>query len=593
MVRLGGGTLLAGFGCLKERWGDDLNDREPTRGAMPTRPFIDLSARTTAIVLGGALAGAATGALLRARRRHRSRLPVLSLADTLGLIADVPLPVLAKGVIIRRKAAVRLAEATGVEARAIKRLQGLHEKCGPGPLLLRIPGRPRAVLLEPAHLERVLADSPEPFATASELKKSALRHFEPHGALISHGAERAERRRFNEEVLESRCPVHSLADRLAAVVREEASDLLACREFGWSEFSKCWFRVVRRMVLGDRARNDLDFQQLIDGLREDANWGFLKPRRDARREEFLERLRAYLRRAEPGSLAALAAAQPKDGRTRPEHQFGQYLFAYDPAGMSTIRALALLAAHREEIRRATAEADAAGGDTQAELPHLRAAVLEALRLWPTTPLILRQTTRPTHWESGTMPAGTELAIYAPFFHRDERRLPFAHRFEPGLWLKDPPAGGWPLVPFSGGPGVCPARHLVLQTGSRFLAELLTAREVRLGEPRRLPPEELPATLDPYPALRSLTARPAGGGCNGACLAAQGHTRQTVACPPAASATGLRTGGTVSEWSGRQDSNLRPSAPKADALPGCATPRPVRSDHALAAAVGPAGFEPAT
>ena len=27
------------------------------------------------------------------------------------------------------------------------------------------------------------------------------------------------------------------------------------------------------------------------------------------------------------------------------------------------------------------------------------------------------------------------------------------------------------------------------------------------------------------------------------------------------------------WSGRQDSNLRPSGPKPDALPGCATPRP--------------------
>src|ERR1019366_6272089 len=26
------------------------------------------------------------------------------------------------------------------------------------------------------------------------------------------------------------------------------------------------------------------------------------------------------------------------------------------------------------------------------------------------------------------------------------------------------------------------------------------------------------------------------------------------------------------WSGRRDSNSRPSAPKADALPGCATPR---------------------
>ena len=29
-----------------------------------------------------------------------------------------------------------------------------------------------------------------------------------------------------------------------------------------------------------------------------------------------------------------------------------------------------------------------------------------------------------------------------------------------------------------------------------------------------------------------------------------------------------------KWSGREDLNLRPPAPKAGALPGCATPRPV-------------------
>jgi len=29
---------------------------------------------------------------------------------------------------------------------------------------------------------------------------------------------------------------------------------------------------------------------------------------------------------------------------------------------------------------------------------------------------------------------------------------------------------------------------------------------------------------------------------------------------------------LGQWSGRRDSNPRPSAPKADALPGCATPR---------------------
>ncbi len=39
------------------------------------------------------------------------------------------------------------------------------------------------------------------------------------------------------------------------------------------------------------------------------------------------------------------------------------------------------------------------------------------------------------------------------------------------------------------------------------------------------------------------------------------------------------------WSGRKDSNLRPSAPKADALPGCATPR-MGSSIARGGWVGP-------
>ncbi len=33
------------------------------------------------------------------------------------------------------------------------------------------------------------------------------------------------------------------------------------------------------------------------------------------------------------------------------------------------------------------------------------------------------------------------------------------------------------------------------------------------------------------------------------------------------------------WSGRQDLNLRPLAPHASALPGCATPRQLRADKA--------------
>ena len=39
---------------------------------------------------------------------------------------------------------------------------------------------------------------------------------------------------------------------------------------------------------------------------------------------------------------------------------------------------------------------------------------------------------------------------------------------------------------------------------------------------------------------------------------------------------------TSNWSGRPDSNRRPSAPQADALPGCATPRSLLQPATVAA-----------
>jgi len=479
---------------------------------MQTAPTRSPYARSALIAAGAAVAGMLLlGAL--ASRRHKGGLPIMSVADTLAFIAEVPLPALAKGVIIRRKTVVGLAEATNIEKRALRRMQRVQEKYGPGPVLLGIPFRNLAIILEPGDVERVLAETPEPFASASREKKAALSHFEPHGSLISHGSERAERRRFNEQVLESACPVHSLNNRFAQIVRNEALDLLSAAkpsgEFGWEEFERSWFRLVRRVVLGDSARDDVEFYHLLTQLRSDANWAFFKPRRTALREEFLSRLQAYIDRAEPGSLAALAAVAPKDQVTKPEHQAAQWLFAFDPAGMATSRALALLAGHEDRSLEARREAPAVER-ADAELPLLRASILESLRLWPTTPMILRETTKPTRWRGSEMPAGSGIVIFAPYFHRDDRQLDFAHRFEPEIWLEEPVANGYPLVPFSGGPGICPARHLVLMVESRFLAELLRHHDIRLADPERIDPSELPAILDPYTMRFIARAVPSSG-----------------------------------------------------------------------------------
>ena len=436
-------------------------------------------------------------------------LATASLFDTAALGVDVLAPTFAKGVIVRRPKVVALAERLGLDARAVRRMQKLRDKYGDGPLMLPLPIRKQAVLLAPEHVRRVLDESPEPFSAASSEKRAALSHFEPKGALVSCGRERAERRRFNEEVLEHERAVHHMVGKFLPAVDDEAGRLLAgaraSGELDWNSFNAGWSRMVRRVVFGDGAAGDQDISDMIIELRKAANWAFMHPKKTGMRERFLARIQAYLDRAEPGSLAAVAASVPKTVDTAANQQVPQWLFAFDAAGMATFRALALLAAHPEQAARAREELRSHPGIERQYLPFLRATVLESLRLWPTTPAILRQTTRDTDWGGDTMPAGTGVLVFTPFFHRDDQRMACANRFAPELWLKDDKVRDaqdrdWPLMPFSSGPVMCPARNLVLMLTSVMLGALIDGsadgKSLRLPQ-GRLDPARLPGTLDNY------------------------------------------------------------------------------------------------
>ncbi len=428
-------------------------------------------------------------------------LPRATVRETLAIAADVVAPNVAKGVIIRRARVVGLADRLEIDARGVRRMQRLRDRYGDGPLMLRVPGRARAVILSPDHVHRVLHQSPDPFSTATTEKRAALSHFEPKGALISELPERVERRRYNEEVLETDNPVHHYAGSFVPKVQEEGRRILVRAipngELNWEIFAEGWFRVVRRVVFGDAASDDHRLTEMMAQLRSDANWAFLKPRRKGLRERFFARMQRYAELAEPGSLAAVMARTRTTETTAPLHQVPQWLFAFDPAGMATFRSLALLAAHPSALARGREEARAHGPDDVWHHPYLRSTVLESLRLWPTTPLVLRQTTRSTRWEHGVMPPDTGVMIYAPFFHRDDDRLSFADRFDPEIWMRERGADEWPLIPFSGGPGICPGRHLVLLLTSNMLATIIRDHDIRLREPARMIPGEMPATMSHF------------------------------------------------------------------------------------------------
>jgi cytochrome P450 len=435
-------------------------------------------------------------------RAQPRRATTLSAGDTARVVLDVVLPLFAQGLIVRRPRVVALAERLDADRRAIRRIGALRERYGPGPVLLRLPFRDVALVLSPSDVQRVLVEEAELFAPANREKRAALSHFQPDGVLISEGGERAARRAFNEVVLETQRRVHSLADELVSRAREEARDIIEAAERGgaldWDTFAPGWWRMVRRVVLGDGARDDEGVTEMLTRLRHDANWAFLRPRRTRLREQLHEKLAERLAHPEPGSLAAQIATASSSDDSAAVDQVAHWLFAFDAAGMALFRTLSLLDGHRSYRQRVLDD-----------LQLLRASVLESLRLWPTTPAILRDATATTAWSSGTLPKGSAIIIFAPYFQRDGGRLSYADSFCPEIWLDGRAQADPALIPFSHGPAVCPGRNLVLLLTSSMLAALIEHDGFRQSPAHPLEARDaLPATLNPF-GLRFALRGPAG------------------------------------------------------------------------------------
>src|SRR5262249_39461012 len=79
-------------------------------------------------------------------------------------------------------------------------------------------------------------------------------------------------------------------------------------------------------------------------------------------------------------------------------------------GVGASRPLALLATHRKNLARVRAELANRDRRTPQDLPYLRACVLEAVRLWPTTLVVLRDSTEATDWRGHQMPPGATVVI---------------------------------------------------------------------------------------------------------------------------------------------------------------------------------------
>ena len=416
-----------------------------------------------------------------------SSLPSASLLENARFNALVIVPNALQGIFRRRRAAVLAATRANVDGQAVGLLAGMYRKHRGGPVWVRVMRDRALLLLAPADVHRALENSPDPFASDPKPKRDGMVAFQPDALTISRGETWRNRRAFTEAVLADDGVPGALADRFAAIAAEEAEALAAAAsdgsELSWEPWSLAFHRITRRVVLGDGAADDEELSAALGEMMGEANGMPGKTSPEYRR--FVTRLGEYVAAAEEGSLVGRFRDAPADAETNPVGQLPHWLFATgDTLAINAWRALALIVAHPGARERAL-------GDDR----YLEACLQEAMRLYPTTTMLSRETTAETEWNGAAVPAGTQVLIPNTFLHRDRARFEYADRFAPERWIEGDAAEQWSFNHFSRGPQGCPGAALAILLGKSALATLIGRHELELEAPSIDPAKPLPHMLD--------------------------------------------------------------------------------------------------
>jgi cytochrome P450 len=435
-----------------------------------------------------------------------SGLPRAALSENVRFTLTCLLPSMLRGLAIPMPFWTEVATRfdTGRGVATVERLTKLYSG---RPVMLRSVGGQTLLVLAADDVRRVLESPVSVYGMNAAEKRRLFSPFAPDALNGSPPDLHAERRPFNEAVLDYGHEPHRLAERFLRVVHEEVAAMLADAGILDYERSLAGFRrIARRCALGDAAADDTELSEEHGRLRADADWLGLKVwnrGRNARLKASMdERIQRYVAAAEPGTLVSLFASAPREADTRPNGQVPFWLMALDAVRTAVFNALALLTTDPAAHERALAEVRMADGKHgpgtvagYAELAFVRACLLDSVRLWPAAALLVRVTAAETEWDGETLPIGTRVLIPVAAQHR-ARRLPHANRFAPDLWLDGSADADWQMNVFSRGGAQCAGRNLALLLGTAALAELLRQGEFELLRPKLAVDRPLPYGINP-------------------------------------------------------------------------------------------------
>jgi len=410
-------------------------------------------------------------------------IPSASLGESLRFNSHHILPNFIQGLFSKKPRQVAFFSRFDSERRTVGMVEKLRRKHG-GLVWVRVLGPKSLLVLDREAIAQVLDRSPRIYAEP-KLKRKGMSHFQPDSLTLSRGEDWENRRRFTEAVLQTGQSTHRHAAAFLEVVRTEVAGTLSAagRTLTWESFENLFALISRQILFGRQARSEDQLTRCLKAMMGESNRVFAL-RESKHFDPLYDSLKRHLKQPAPDSLVAVASRTPSTERTKVVHQLPHWMFALnDTLAANTARALALIAAHpaiERQLRGELQNVDTTDPRALAKVPLQEGCLQEAMRLWPTTPLLSREALTEDMLLGTPIPAGTQLLILNLFNHRDRETFPYADRFAPEIWQE--PGTRDLFHHFSGGPQVCPGLDLALFVGQAVLAELLADRHYVLEGP---------------------------------------------------------------------------------------------------------------
>jgi cytochrome P450 len=213
-------------------------------------------------------------------------------------------------------------------------------------------------------------------------------------------------------------------------------------------------------------------------------------------------------------LGMLLEARYEDGAAMSDAELADQLLTLLVAGHETtaislawavywlLRTPEALAKVREELAPLGRDPDP---DALAKLPYLSAVVLEAMRLYPILPDVVRKLVSPLEIAGVTVPAGMHVGFVACEVHQDPAIYPEPARFRPERFLDKKP-GPFEYLPFGGGHRRCIGAAFSEHEQRVVLGTMLARFELALvsSEPER--PVRRNVTMGPEHGVRVRVVR---------------------------------------------------------------------------------------